>query len=302
MILLLLVACAACLDPPQEAWLMAVLQAPPGSRSPADHQVRLLSSEDGQHWAQERSLQPYTGSVPDLARREDTLYLFTPHQVRSRELGQRRWSEPEALVVEDGERRLVAYDPSVVVDEQGRLVLFFLEHEGEGDPATCGLGLSSCTKRFLSATEVEGSQGRRFTRDPGVRLELEVPSRRVSSDPEVFHDGRSWALAWQGLGAMRYARADTLRGTYVPRGQLTRQMSVPALVSDGESVWIYGHRAQRGGKSRVSRAVLPDLDHAPIPRGALEDVLNADQLPEGGDWHIASPAVLCLADPEPASL
>ena len=82
-------------------------------------------------------------------------------------------------------------DPSLIVDDEGRIVLFFMHGLRGADPAQCLPGESSCVKYFGSATEVDGSDGKLFKLDDGYRTSITVGvgGHLGASDPDIFFDG-----------------------------------------------------------------------------------------------------------------
>ena len=135
---------------------------------PRNHRVYVAQSNDGFNWDIIPGWEPTQGSVPDLIRRGDTLYVFYCYwgQLGSRVLrydfGTNTWATPVSLDLIDAEAPDGIVDMSATIDSQGRLVLFYLVAAAGQDPAGCAPGETTCTKHFRSATEVEGSDGTQF--------------------------------------------------------------------------------------------------------------------------------------------
>lgn len=49
--------------------------------NPQNHRVYLAQSDDGENWSLLPGWQPFSGSVPDVIRRGDTLYIYTPGRI-----------------------------------------------------------------------------------------------------------------------------------------------------------------------------------------------------------------------------
>ena len=85
-------------------------------------------------------------------------------------------------------------DPSPFVDEQGRLVLFYLLGIIGQNPASCAPEETTCVKHFHSAVEVEGSDGTAFVAEPGDRVQVTIHMPGSASDPDIFYDGSRYVL------------------------------------------------------------------------------------------------------------
>jgi hypothetical protein len=178
---------------------------------PRNHHVYLAESNDGLTWDPVTGWQPFPGSVPDVIRRDDTVYIFTGPSVVRLHLQSGMVDAPTTISMRTaaGEPAdVLPTDVSLIVDEQGRLVLFFLYGTMGSDPAMCAPGEATCTKRIGSATEVEGTDDAEFILDDGERLSVSVGSGtpfQSVSDPDISTDGRdmylllshgSWMTAW----------------------------------------------------------------------------------------------------------
>ncbi|MBI3680414.1 MAG: hypothetical protein HY235_08455 [Acidobacteria bacterium] len=246
-------------------------------RDPQNHTVRLAESEDAVEWKPFAG--GFRGSVPDVIVRGATLYVFTPGRVtRYRHFGQ-RWEEAAPVAVRDAEGRVTPFvDPSPVLDDHGRLALFYLVGNTDpaaGDPAGCRS--YPCTKYFGSAVEVAGSDGREFVQMPGWRAEV-VLQRGTIADPDIFFDGSRWVL-YLSAGANTWAYVgDTLHGAYrpalgLPDGVLTTAGGVPSGHFEEETgrYWTFLH-SLRQGVSVIFRAEHERLE--PVPPSAFRPVIE----------------------------
>jgi hypothetical protein len=281
-------------------YLMSFHACPTGEcqSGPLSHQVYLAQSDDGANWSLVPGWQPYPGSVPDVIRRGDTLYFYTPGKVARYHLDTKTFDNPTAVQIEGAPDGFV--DPSLILDDQGRLVLFFLFGRLNSDPATCPAGQTSCEQVFGSATEAEGSDGARFTLDDGNRASVILTtggSPRSASDPDVFFDGEQYVLLIShGPGFSLWTSPD-LRGTYasasasMPNGLFAENSpSVPSGYFDPATkrYWLYGHRSMLNDSAVISLAVIDSLSSPP----GLKDwvvTLSAESLGLGSGINVESP-------------
>ncbi|MBI4456704.1 MAG: transposase [Acidobacteria bacterium] len=230
---------------------------------PRNHRVYLAQSNDGAAWSIIPRWTPFSGSVPDVIRRGSALYIYTAGKGVARyHLDTNTLEAPIQVTVTGVPSGFV--DPSLILDDQGRLVLFFLYGRGEGDPAGCPAGQSTCANRFGSATEVVGSDGTQFTLDPGDRATVALNSAgpvKSASDPDIFFDGRQYVLyTSHGPSVWVWTLAD-LRGTYAKVADLSNDTGgVPSGYYDATTsrYWTYTH-VTRSGVSVIRRAVHADF-------------------------------------------
>ncbi len=275
--------------------------------SPAGHQVYLAQSADRLHWSLVPGWQPFPGSVPEVVRRGDTLYIFTPGAVTRYRLDTGVLEATQRVEVVGLEGGFV--DPSLIVDDQGRLVLFFVPGVPGQDPATCGPDEgATCWRSVRSAVEEPGSDGTRFVLVEGerVRLALDTASDlRSLSDPDIFYDGRQYVLYLShGLSVSVWTASD-LHGTYtrldaLPQGFLSRgQGGVPAGDYDPTQgrYWTFVHFAAGPDAATVLRiATHPDLTR-PLGAADFAATVDAAALGLGASWMVASPSFARLAQP-----
>ena len=266
-----------------------------------NHVVYLAESDDGGTWSLPPGYTPVPGSVPDVVRRGDAIYLFAPGQVRPFRFLTGGWEAPRSVRLVDSECPSFV-DPSPTVDERGRIVLFYLcaGPPGTGDPAGCPPGQTSCVKRFRSATEVEGSDATQFVADPDDRVQVPIqpgPSGGDSaSDPDVFHDGTQWVLYVSRGNSTEVYTSAALRGAYVlapalPSGRITSNLGG---VGSGHfdalrgQYWTLVHRPEP--IQRIYRGVHPGLA-TPLLGEDLVPVVTGASLGLGAGTSVASPGV-----------
>lgn len=232
-----------------------------GCTDPRTHQTRLLESADGAAWTTVPGAGPFSGSVPDVVARGDTVYLYNPGKVTRYRRSVNRWEAPAQVRVENDQGGKVDFvDPSAVVDEQGRLVIHFLNSTGllNQDPAGCLT--YPCEKHFDSAVEVPGSDGTLFRLQPGHRVSLVLGSGSAS-DPDIFSDGQAWCLYLSRGQSVQVFRGASLHGSFglvegLPDGYLTHQGGVPCGHWDPATgkYWTWAH-ANEPGRTVVRRFV-----------------------------------------------
>jgi hypothetical protein len=227
-------------------------QAAASCTDPRNHRVYLAESDDGAKWRVVPGWKPYAGSVPDVIRRGNTLYIFSAGQnplVRYRlDTGVAEPPVPVSLPNLEGG----FVDPSLTLDEQGRLVLFFLQGKLGSDPAGCAPGQASCEQHFRSATELEGSDGARFDLDAGDRATVRLGGAgepRSASDPDIFFDGFRWVLYISHGPSTSVWTATELRGTYRKEADLSEGTGGVAsgyFDTASQRYWTYAHTVKNG--------------------------------------------------------
>jgi hypothetical protein len=234
-------------------------------RDPRNHRVYLAQSDDGAAWQIVPGWQPFAGSVPDVIRRGNTLYIFTPGNVARYRFDTRTLDAPRQVAISGLGDNVGFVDPSPTLDNQGRIVLFFLVSEpGKGDPAGCAPGETTCVKHFRSATEVAGSDGTQFALDAGDRASVTIGaniSPRTASDPDIFFDGKRYVLYIAYGPSISVWTSPDLRGAFAAGGMLSQDTgSIPAGhfdVSTGK-YWTFSH-IPRKDIAIIRRAVHSSL-------------------------------------------
>ena len=291
-----------------------------GCEGPECNHLYLAQSDDGWGWSLVPGIEPFEGDVPDIIRRGDTIYVYyltfglgDPPEV----LRVRRYDATTGMLEKTarvsvkhsiGAKEQIV-DPSLVVDDDGRLVMFYLVQDvGMNDPAVCLPGCSSCVKTFRSATELEGSDGTKFVVDEGNRYEREIGSHEILADPDVFETPEGYVMylgyvdeSYRG-GAPDVTLAlfsETLRGSYelVPAlddGVLVRSISGgPSGVYDFETrqYWSYGTQVSRDRSLIIAGAAHTTLDTL-IPESGLRPAVTGEGLAGlGHDFMLASPGL-----------
>lgn len=278
---------------------------------PKNHVVYLAESGDGATFSMVPGWTPFAGSVPDVIQRGRTLYIYTASSLVARYDLDTGASDRVPVRVTGLPSGVVTdwVDPSLYVDEEGLLVLFMMyAPPAGGDPARCPSGVTSCTKQFLSATEVAGSNGTQFTVDPGTRATTTIFSSTLpmsASDPDIFFDATQYVMYMSHGPSTSVWTSPTLRGTYtqstiLPGGLLSDgRGGIPAGRFDSATsrYWTYTHRGQ-GGPSVIRRAVHANLSQQ-LGDSAWTAVITGSNIGLGPHISVESPgfAVLTSAPP-----
>ncbi|MAF65620.1 MAG: hypothetical protein CMJ84_08185 [Planctomycetes bacterium] len=284
-----------------EPFLMSVTSCGgSGCNNPQQHQVTVAESSDGVAWhlLDGWGGVTYQGSVPDVLRRGQTLYVFTPNEVARYELDSDTWLPPAPVALDDPDTTGGFVDPSATLDEQGRIVLFYLLGIIGSDPAGCN-GAPTCTKYIHSATEVPGSDGTAFVVNPGHRLAVAVGGSNppIASDPDLLRLSDGFGVLLSRGTSTQLWRASELHGTYalspsLPGGFLWQ--NGPAVASgtrfaESGEFWLYAHQfSPSHGTQVVRRAVVATLDQA-VPAAAWTTVCSASDLGGGAAVELGSP-------------
>ena len=264
---------------------------------PRNHQTFLAQSNDGATWTRVSGVLPLPGSVPDVIRRGNTLYIFSPGMVARYYLdtGKIDLPQPVAITASNNTNELFV-DPSITVDANGNLVLFYLLGQIGSDPAHCPPGESSCTKIIHSATEITGSDGTRFTVDSGNRADISINGQETASDPAILKDPNGYTLLISRGQSVEAMMSSNLRGTFkdiptLPGGILVNNLGgVPDGYYDSASgrYWIY--ITSGTNDSVIRRAVSNNITY-PLSEGQFSTVLSGSNVGLGSSFMVASPGV-----------
>ncbi len=266
---------------------------------PQNHRVYLSTTNDFSTF----SVLPnwgLQGSVPDVVRRGNTVYVYVPGRVIRLRAGA---AAPEAAAsVKVVDLSLGWVDPSLTVDSNGRLVMFLMRGggPGSGDPATCPQGETSCTKQFDSATEVDGSDGTEFKLDTGDRVSMTITpggggSFPGASDPDVFFDGKYNMYISHGSNLSLWQSTD-LRGTYTqlkatPSDYISQSGGIGAGHFDTKTnkYWTFVHVNE--GKTAVIKRAIHDGLTTTIPTSSWSTILTGTTAGLGADFNVESPSL-----------
>lgn len=159
--------------------------------NPRNHVVQLAQSNDGVTWTLVPGWTSYAGSVPDVIRRGDVLYVYSTSGLRRMNVATGAVS-PDLKVKLSGAKSGFV-DPSLTQLPDGRLLLFFLPGQQGMDPAGCG-SEASCVREIYSAVEVADSAGTEFIVNPKPLVSATLTGQTTFSDPDIFWNGSQWVL------------------------------------------------------------------------------------------------------------
>jgi len=173
---------------------------------PTNHCVYLVQSDDGEQGQLVPSWQYSQGSVPNVIRRGNTLYFYSPGTMARYHLDTHVLDATQTVTVDGLQGSFV--DPTLILDDQRRLVLFFPFGTLGHDPATCDADEGGqCIRWIGSATKVDGSDGNRFTPDDGQRITVHLDQ---NSDLKSVSDADFYT--WTAIRALHFARLVGGRG------------------------------------------------------------------------------------------
>lgn len=264
---------------------------------PRNHFTYVAESNDGSSWSLVPGYIPHQGSVPDLIRRENTLYVYNIGTVKKYDFKTCKWTESIPVTVEQSDGTPENYaDPSLIVDSFGRLVMFYLVTEPGSDPARCKSGEPNCTKTFRSATEEENGDGTVFTVDAGDRATVTITSSEAASDPDIFTSPDGYVLYISRGMSVQALSSPTLLGNYSNISGLTNGMlanatgGIPSGYYDttANKYWTYAHK-NSSGKDIIRRAVHDTVDTEVLEASFNNIISGSDFEDLGSSFSTASP-------------
>jgi len=274
----------AAVTAPTQAYLMSFHTCASGEtdcNNPRNHIVQLAQSSDGRTWSLLGGWQSYRGSVPDVFRRGNTLYVYSTSGLMRVDMTTGA-TTTSSVTLSEG----TYVDPSIAQLPDGRFILFYLPGIPGQDPAQCAYGESSCVRQIKSAVEVAGSDGAQFTVDAGARISETVTSGSFS-DPDIFYNGSEWVVYVSRGPSVHAYTSSSIQGSYGFRGIVSNNLGgVPSALqlSDG-SIATYVHSSV--GSSTEIRMATSTSGIASI--ASFQTVLTAQSI--GLGTHAESPGV-----------
>ncbi|MEC7985651.1 MAG: hypothetical protein VX278_10845, partial [Myxococcota bacterium] len=224
---------------------------------PTKHETRVAQSQDGTHWTFLDDIPPFKGSVPDLLFRDETLFVYALPKLRRYRLRDRKVDISHFHVSDEKDQLVLQVDPSPILDENGRIVLFFLVGIAGTDPARCPPEEQRCVKEFRSATEVENTNGLRFQLDAGIRASIEISQGHFASDPDLFKGPDGYYMYLSRGAQVQVLFSQTLRGSYknvpgLPQGMISRNVGgVPAGYYDEDKKLFWTFITKHKGRHKT---------------------------------------------------
>jgi hypothetical protein len=233
--------------------------------NPENHRIHLAGSEDGWAWSPVEGLPEIQASVPDILYRDGFLYLYAVPNLHRYDISSGIWEDPEPISIDGMEGGFV--DPCAMLDDDGRILLFYLHTDQEGDPATCPSGELSCTKSFRAAAELSGSDGAAFG-EPSEVLSLDLQAGQIAADPDVFAHPEGYLLYLSRGQSVQVFYSSVPMGPYsiygaLPGGVIADSGGVPSGHYDfgQENYWTLATRHMSGdGRTDIVMAVHPGLE------------------------------------------
>jgi len=263
----------AAVTPPTQPYLMAFHTCASGAtdcNSPANHVVQLAHSSDGRTWSLLGGWQSYRGSVPDVFRRGNTLYVYSTSGLMRIDMTTGA-TTTASVTLSDGSY----VDPSIAQLPDGRFILFYLPGIPGQDPAQCASGASSSVRQIKSAVEVAGSDGTQFTVDASARISETITSGTFS-DPDIFYNGSEWVVYVARGSSVHAYTSSSIQGSYVFRAIVSNNLGgVPSAMQlpDG-SIATYVHSSS--GSSTEIKVGTSTTGITPI--ASFQTVLTAQAL------------------------
>ena len=258
-------------------------------RDPRSHEVYLAQSDDGVAWKMIPNWKPFKGSVPDVIRRGNTLYIYTA----SSDVVKYRI---DTGVIETARIKVNGLatgfaDPSLIIDSEGRLVLFVLNgFVPNGDPAGCPPNQTTCEKYMDAAVEVKGSDGTEFNLESGHRATVQLGGEfRSASDPDIFFDGKQYVMYISHGPSITAWTSNTLLGTYTRATNLSTNLGdIPAGYFDAgaKMYWTYAH-VNENGRAVIRRATHTAL--SPLTAANFVTVITGASIGLAATANVESP-------------
>lgn len=282
-------------------YLIAFAGCEADCRDQKQSKIYLAHSSDAQQWQIAETWQSLDGTTPSLIRRGQTIYVYYADHVIKWDLMSGTQMIANVEISDEASNNLHAFaDPSLTMDDNGRLVLFFLsvdrppvwalspeergclqgENHCPGDlkptpaagPGSCPAGASRCQRTILSAIEVPESDGTQFRLQAGERVRATVPGGGYFGASAVWRDTSDYIL---------YARRNAQVEAYVS-SQLNGEFRHRATIAGATGAsGYYDPISQRywtfiTDDSTIKRAIHPTL--AALSPGAFKAIFEAAQL------------------------
>ena len=244
--------------PPTAALLMAFHTCVSDCSTPKNHMIRLAQSADGASWSEVAGWQPYSGSVPDVFRRGNTVYVvgtgvskidLATGRVTAHRISTKRADGSNALP------RDVSFAGQL---DDGRLVIVYVPPMSEISPA-------ATQYRVHLAVEKAGSDGTAFEWSADA-LTVDKSALQVQgepTDPDIFWNGTAWVLYVSVGSNVLSFTSPSLLGPYATSTQsvVSRdQGGVPSGIQapDGSVMTFVNFGGVGNSAVSIRRAVSPN--------------------------------------------
>ncbi len=184
-----------------QPYLMTVDACDPSSTcSGPQKTIYFLQSSDGVNWQPVPGFTPFTGSVPTVVRRGNTIYLveqdgrnlsgrpeFNVMKLFRYHLESGIWDPVVLIDLTDSQNPGPYIDTDLTLDSQGNIVLVY-----DTNPSRCAA--STCDKPIRIAFEVPGSDGGSFVTQTNDAVTIPVADQGNVYNPYAFFDGSQYIL------------------------------------------------------------------------------------------------------------
>jgi len=182
-----------------QPYLMALDACDASSCGPSKT-IYFLQSSDGVHWQAVPGFTPFTGGVPTIVRRGNTIYLAEQDghdlagkgSINAMKLIRYHadtgiWDPPVLIDLTDAQNPGPYVDTDLTRDSQRNLVLVY-------DTSANGCAAASCDQHIRMAFEVPGSDGGSFVAQANDAVTIQVADQGGAVDPYAFFDGSQYIL------------------------------------------------------------------------------------------------------------
>ena len=201
--------------------------------NPTEHEVRLAQSNDGNSWSEVSGWTRYKGSVPDVHRRESTLYVSGGGLAKVN-LSTGVVTAGSLTVLDSSGNNAQARDFAFAGENSAGLMYAVYVPSMQAE----GTGSADSPQYVYLATEVEGSDGSCFeTTRALVSITDGSFGMGGPTDPDLFFDGNQYVLYVSfGANVFRFTSA-TMDGTFGDKTQLSSgQGGVPTGLYTGSTI------------------------------------------------------------------
>ena len=237
---------------------------------PVNHMIHLAQSADGVSWSEVPGWQSYIGSVPDVFRRGNTIYVIGHGVTKLDAVTGKATGHTLAVKKANGQDAMARDTAFAGQTADGRLVVVYV-------PSMQDVAGASEIP-VMVAIEDQGSDGTAFT-TTGAAITISKASlggQGEPTDPDVFFNGSSWVL-YTSVGA----NLDSYLGSAVTGpfdlASATRVSSgaggVPSALATPGGVWTYVNDGSTQSSVVIKRAVSA-TGTAPIPSSSFATVLT----------------------------
>jgi len=256
--------------PPSGAYVMGFHTCSSDCENPVGHTVRLVQSQDGVVWTDVVGWKPLSGSVPDVIRRGNTLYVIGAGLTRIDMTTGKATADYFKVKKADGKSAL-ARDVSFAGQlSDGRFVVAYV-------PSMQDVVGAAAIPVQLAVEDV-GSNGSTYT-FTGTAISIgstSLPVPGQPTDPDIFFNGTQWVL-YVSVGANVVSfTSSSISGPYDTASATVVSSNaggVPAGVQSDGGVMAFVNSGPTRDSLVIKRAVSA-TGTTPLPSSAFTTVLT----------------------------